>query len=90
MASIIAISNLLTTCNAVATSPTESIPVVSTFTGAFSFFIPDRGYSLTKAEMWKPNQNGPGVSGFQLTFSPDCCGGTDIVQMYGSNSGGGN
>ena len=64
MACIFAALKLLTTCKAVATSPTESTPIVSTISGAFSFKVPTRGYSLTKAEMWKPTQMGAGVTGF--------------------------
>jgi hypothetical protein len=28
------------------------------------------------------------VSGFALTFSPDCCGGADITQMFGTTGSG--
>ena len=64
MACIFAALKLLTTCNAVATSPTELPSGVSLNSGAFSFKVPTRGYSLTKAEMWKPTQMGTGVTGF--------------------------
>ena len=64
MTSIFAVLKLFTTCNAIATSPTESPSGVSTNSGAFSFKVPNRGYSLTKAEMWKPTQMGSIINGF--------------------------
>jgi hypothetical protein len=88
-ASIFAVLSISAHCNAVATTPAQSNPTVSTSSGAFSFYLSTRGYSLTKAELWKPNDpNGSSVHGFKLTFSPDCCGGGDITQMYGTTGSG--
>jgi hypothetical protein len=91
IASIFAVLNFLTLCEAVATTPAESTPYVSLNSNDFSSKLSTRGYSLTKAELWKPNPaNGSDVYGFKFTFSPDCCStGPDITQMYGSSSGSG-
>ena len=75
------------TCNAVPTNPSEvSIPPFYSYNaGAVSQKLSNRGYSLTKAKMWK---SGPfddkNANGIQLTYTADCCGLADIVHMYGT------
>ena len=39
--------------------------------------------------MWKLNDNkdGPIIYGIEFTYSSDCCGGANIVHMYGARTG---
>ena len=58
--------------------------------------LSNRGYSLTKVRIWKGPKNSGFTSdpiiwwnwtGFEMTYSSDCCGLSDIVHMYGNQSG---
>ena len=83
------VSNLLIFCRAAcpgsATFATES-RTISTIGGATSYKLTTRGYSLAISRMYKEYyaRDDASLYGIEFTYSSDCCGGTDIVHMYGS------
>ena len=88
LASLFAVSTLLTYCRGAcpgaATVPTESSNI-SGISGSTSSVLPNRGYSLTKAKIWKNSDGNDDKSfrGIELTYSSDCCNLADVVHMYG-------
>ena len=91
IASLFVLSNLLTFCRGAcpgaANVPTESKDI-SGIIGSTSYVLPNRGYSLTKAKIWKTSsaKDDKTLCGIELTYSSDCCSLAQIIIMYGSTS----
>jgi hypothetical protein len=82
--------NILTYCNAACpgttiSGATEKTRNIFGTSGSTSNILADRGYSLTKVEIWKTSAtaDSAGVKGIRMTYSSDCCGLADVVHSYG-------
>ena len=82
--------NILTYCHAACpgttiSGATEKTRNIFGTSGSTSNVLTNRGYSLTKVEIWKTTgADSAGVKGIRMTYSSDCCGLADVAHDYGT------